>query len=206
MNNSSSTDAAPRSHRARNWFLIIMAAALAVAAVEAASIFFLSKEARKLQLAIDTRLDGTAATKIQFSVGPGLLGIGRMAAHWVDDIPNEVHHALGAVKEASIGIYELDAIPSAATRNQLVQITDERLGLKGWKRIVAVSENRETVLVYAPTDIGESDDIQFCVAVCDGKDLVVVSATASREGLMKLTDLHRGELRGFLRTPRRKGA
>ena len=129
-----------------------------------------------------------------------------MAAHWVDDIPDEVHHALGAVKEASVGIYELDVNPSAAARSQLVRITDERLGLKGWKRIVAVSESRDTVLVYAPTDIGESDDVQFCVAVSDGKDLVVVSATASLEGLMKLTDLHRGELRELLRTPLRKGA
>jgi hypothetical protein len=206
MNNSSSTDAAPRSHRARNWFLIIMAAALAVAAVEAASIFFLSKEARKLHLAIDTHLEGPASTKIQFTVGPGLLGIGRMAAHWVDDIPDEVHHALGAVKEASVGIYELDVNPSAAARSQLVQITDERLGLKGWQRIVAVSENRDTVLVYAPKDIGESDDIQFCVAVCDRKDLIVVSATASLKGLMKLTDLHRGELHEFLRTPQSKVA
>ena len=202
MNDASSSTAAPRSHRARNWFFIIMAAALAVAA----SIFFPSKEARKLQVAINTHLEGPASTKIQFSVGPGLLGIGRMVAHWVDDIPPEVHHALGAVKEASVGIYELESDPSVVERSQLVRITDERLGLKGWQRIVAVSENRDTVLVYAPTDIGDEDEIQFCVAVCDGRDLVVVSATASVESLLKLTEMHRGEWRDFLRTPSRKGA
>ncbi len=62
------------------------------------------------------------------------------------------------------------------------------------------------MLVYAPTDIDDSDEIQICVAVCDGKDLVVVSATASIESLLKPTEMHRGEFRDLLHTPKIKRA
>ena len=206
MADASSSATAPRRNRFRNWFLIIMAAAMLVAVVEAAGIFFLSKEAKKLQLAINTDLDFGTSTKFQLSVGPGLLGVGRMAAHWIDDIPTEVHQVMGAVKEASVGVYELDRSPTATERGNMMRITDQRLGLKGWQRIVAVNEKNETVLIYTPIESGDEAELRVCIAVCDGRDLVVVSATTSIESLSALTNMHRGELRDILHTPRRKGA
>lgn len=206
MADASSSTSALQRNRFRNWFLIIMAAALLVAVVEAAGIFFLSKEAEKLQVAINADLDFGTSTKFQMSVGPGLLGIGRMAAHWVDDIPDEVHLALGAVKEASVGIYELDRSPTATERGNMMRITDERLGLKGWQRIVAVSEDRETVLIYTPMAAQDDDELRVCIAVCDGRDLVVISATASVESLAELASMHSDELRELLHTPLSKSA
>ncbi len=37
--------------------------------------------------------------------------MGRMVAQLVDDIPAEVHQALSAVKEASVGVYVLETNP-----------------------------------------------------------------------------------------------
>ena len=204
---TASSAAAPvRRHRFRNWFLIIMAAVFLVAVVEAAGVFFLSKGARQLQQAVNSGLASSAQTKIQFSVGPALLGMGHLASIWIDDIPDEAREALGALRGASVGIYELDVSPSREQRFAMMRKTDERVSAQGWTRIVGVCEGNETVMIYVPTETSLEHELNFCVAVCEGKNLVVVSAQASTAAVMRLARAHSGELRELLKTPERDHA
>lgn len=182
----------PPSRRFRflHWFLIVTAAAMLVITIKVVGIFFLSAEARDLQAAITQSTDWRTDPQIQFSIGPGILSIGRMAALCIDDIPFEARQALGAVKGASVGIYHLDRGAAAADPARLMAAADQRLKTKGWDRIVSVADGRDLVLVYMPRDWDESEDLEVCIAVCDGNELVVVSATARAQPLIELAQRH----------------
>lgn len=201
----------PPAHRTPSrgfchWLLIFFAAAMVVAAVEIAGVFFLSREADKLKVAILDHTESPLETKVQFSVGSGLLGLSRLVLQWVPDVPPQARQALAALDEASVGVYEFNHTPSSNERMRMIRLADERLQKQGWKRTVAVSQRNETVLVYVPDGPSGEAELQVCVAVCEGRNLVVVSALTSVEALVALASNHGAELRKLLQTPERKRA
>lgn len=179
-----------RGYRLLTWIAIICAAGLLVVTVKIAGIFFLSDEAREMQIALEDSIEWPAHAQVQFSVGPGLISVGRMAAMCIDEIPAEAHHALKAIKHASVGVYELDHNPSRQERIDMMKAADDRLSQRGWTRMVVVANGSETVMIYTPEVWNNEDEIQVCIAVCDGRDLVVVSAEAKTAPLMELVKPH----------------
>lgn len=179
-----------RGFRLLTWIAIVCAAGLLVVTVKIAGVFFLSNEAREMQIALADSMDQPSHAQVQLSVGPGLISIGRMAAMCIDEIPAEAHHALKAVKNASVGVYQLDRSPSRQERVDMVKAADRRLADRGWTRMVIVANDSETVMIYTPENWNDEDEIQVCIAVCDGRDLVVVSAEAKTAPLMELVKPH----------------
>lgn len=176
--------------RLLHWFLIISAAATLVVAVKLVGIFFVSAEARDLQVAICEAAEGKPDTHLQFSIGPGILSIGRLAVLMIDDVPPEARQALSAIDRASVGIYQLAQRISPENRGRMLAAADGRLAAKGWERIVTVVDDRDLVLIYMPRDWDDADDLEVCIAVCDGDELVVVSAQARSRPLMKWVQKH----------------
>ena len=179
-----------RPSRILHWFLIVGAAAMLVLTIKIVGIFFLSNEARDLQVAITGGSDWQGETEIQFSIGPGILSLGRVATLWVDDIPAEARQALTALQNVSVGIYRLDRSGDRQDRRGMLASADAKLGAKGWERIVTVSEHDDLVLIYTPVGWEETEDIEVCVAVCDGSELIVISATARMAPLIEIAQKH----------------
>ena len=187
MTNNSNIPPAPRRRfRFVHWFLISMAAMTVVVAVEVSRVFFLSDEASELRVSFVDSTDIDVQTKVQFSVGPGILGIGRFVTNFIDDIPPEAREALQAVRRTSVGVYELDRIPSEDERVELFRSSHQRLSEEGWEQVVSVTENNETVMIFIPAEITNENEIEFCITVCSGRDLVIVSATTRTEPLLKI--------------------
>lgn len=188
-----------RRFRALHWLLIAMAAMAVVVAAEIGSLFFLSDEASDLRLSFTESTDLNVTTKVQFSVGPGLLGLGRVVAGFIEDVPPEARDAMKVIRRTSVGVYELDRVPTDAERRELFQSADSRLRSEGWSRIVNVQEGAQMVMVFMPTKVPEGDEIEICLTVCDGRDLVIVSATTRTEPLLKLAQEQSGSWADFIR-------
>jgi hypothetical protein len=172
------------------WILAAMAALFLIMVFKIVGIFFLSREARVLHLAMNDATEWVAQPHIRFSVGPGLLTMGRLAATFIDDLPPEAASGLDAVRRASVGIYRFERSPGADARMAMIASSDETMAARGWQRIVTVSENDSTVLIYMPEGWEDEQKIDLCLAVCDGEELIVVSAVLETEPLLELVQSH----------------
>jgi hypothetical protein len=188
-----------RRFRALHWFFLAIAAMAVVVAVEVGSVFYLSDEASDLRVSFIESTDLEVQTKVQLSVGPGLLGLGRVVAGFIDDIPPEAKDAMTAVRRTSVGVYELARVPSEEERLKLFSAADLRMNSEGWSRIVSVQEGEQTVMIFMPTHVADGDEIEICLTVCDGRDLVIVSATTRTEPLIKLAQQQAGGWSGFVK-------
>lgn len=189
------TRAPRRGFRFGHWFLIVTAALVVVAVVEAASMFRLSRGAGEVRGAIDRVVAGDASTEVQFSVGPGALGLARFVVGFIDDVPPEARKAMEAVRCASVGVYRLHTQPDAAARVAMMRAAAERMESEGWHRAVAVHDDGELVMVFVPRDARDTEELEICVVVCSNTDLVVVSANGRTGPLQEIVELHAGDWR-----------
>ncbi|MFI5336986.1 MAG: hypothetical protein ACHQ5A_09390, partial [Opitutales bacterium] len=75
---------------------------------------------------------------------------------------------------------------------------------RGWTRMVGVADNEDTVLIYVPADGDIAEQIDICLAVVSGRDLVVVSTRLNSDGLAELIAQHiPADLRAKLHLARR---
>lgn len=177
---------APRRwyHRAWIYLLGAMATSALLVAVGVYNLLTLTHEASVLKRTLLASDGFKGSLRVQGTVGPILLGSARMVSRFIPDVPLEVREGLGAVRNASVGVYELDDLPTAEERNEVFAEADAAMERSGWTRIVSVSERHQRVVVYTPTN--NDDDgrqLRVCLAVCDHKQLVVVSARADAEKL-----------------------
>mgnify|MGYP000652015291 CR=1 FL=1 len=71
---------------------------------------------------------------------------------------------------------------------------------RGWVRMVGVADKKETVLIYVPQELKTDGPIRICLAVVNGKELVVVSTAVDPANLAALVERHTGDdLKGRLR-------
>ena len=200
MTTESAEVSSPRHRfRALHWLFIAMAAMAVVVAAEIGSVFFLSDEASDLRVSFAESTDLKVKTKVQFSMGPGLLGLGRVVAGFIDEVPTEAKDAMKAIRRTSVGVYELDRVPTEAERLELFSAADSRLTAEGWSRIVSVHEGEQTVMIFMPKDAPEGEEIEICLTVCDGRDLVIISATTRTGPLIKLAQKQSGGWADFIK-------
>lgn len=148
------------------------------------NLITLTSEARTLKRTLLASDGFKASLRVQGTVGPILLGSARTVLRFVPDVPAEVREGLAALRSASVGVYQLKMRPTAENRDDVFAAADVAMERLGWSRIVSVNERNQRVVVYAPTG-DEGEQLRVCVAVCDHKQLVVVSARADADALGK---------------------
>ena len=173
---------APRRHFWR-WMLAATCVFLALAAGGAYNLLTLSREATALRRGVLDGQAGGASTRVQLSLDSSLLGLVRTGLYF-SPLPEEARLALKSVRKASVGVYELN---DALSRSNMVSRADAAMLARGYSRIIGVVEDDETVLIYVPDD-ADADTLDVCLAVLDGKELVVVSARVDSEPLLKLIE------------------
>lgn len=201
MNPASSASTAPPRSRFRvvHWVLIILAAFMIVVVVQAAGALMLAREARDLRSALHVAAGRPLDREIEFSVGPVLLGLGRTLVSFVDDVPPEARLALSAVRHASVGIYKFKHRPDAAQRLAMLEAAAAEMADHNWQRVVTVSDGNDLVMIYVPAELVAGGEIDLCLAVCDGEEMVIVSARIDPEPIQRLVDLQHDEIMRVVR-------
>jgi hypothetical protein len=192
--------------RRRVWRWVLLGAGLCltpflVLGIAAYSYLTLDRDVAALRRHV---MDATGAhwgTRVQVSVGRitlAAIGQGLRLVHHQDIA--DARLALGAVRHASVGVYERTAGGANCSREQLFGKTDRAMRQRGWTRLVGVVDGTETVLIYVPEDMKEDGPVDLCLAVVSSKEMVVVSTTVDPAALGELVARHTGEgVRGHLR-------
>lgn len=194
------TPVVPR-RRVWPWVLGFCAAPFVLLGLAAASYLTLDRDAAALRRHVIAATRADWNTKIQVSVGRVTLGVVRSGLG-LSDKPEaaDARLALAAVRNASVGVYGLASGKVEVSREKLFADTDAGMKKRGWSRLVGVAEDEEAVLVYASDGFGAGDRIELCVAVVNGRELVVASTTVEADALNGLLERHAGEkLRATLR-------
>lgn len=169
------------------WVLGLCLAPFVILGLAAASYLTLDRDAAALRKHVMAASQADWDTKVQFSVGRATLGAVRTGLWFVEaEHIDDARLALGAVRHASVGVYELASDRVKVSREELVTTTDRTMKQRGWSRLVGVVEDRETVLIYVSDEADEDAPLDVCLAVLDGRDLVVVSTSVSGDALDQL--------------------
>ena len=194
---------APRRHIWR-WVLIgagICLTPFVLLGLVVASFLTLDRDAAVLCKQVMAATNAGWHTKVQLSIGGVTLGAvrtGLLLAHGKDIA--DARLALAAVRHASVGVYEREGGAADWSREQLFVETDRTMAKRGWARLVGVADHKDTVLVYAPESFTEDGPVNLCVAVVNGKELVVVSTSVDATKLGELAAKHApGDVREHLR-------
>jgi hypothetical protein len=145
-----------------------------------------TKDNRLLRDELVSQLHAAPSTQIQITAGPLLLSTARTVLGFLDDIPSEARLAMRAVRQASVGVYLLDAEMKKTGRAGFFTSADEVMRRRGWTRIVGVNDEESVVLIYVPDDEPSGSSERVCVAVCSQKTLVIVSGTIQIAPLVDL--------------------
>ncbi|HVU18977.1 MAG TPA: hypothetical protein VHD32_18875 [Candidatus Didemnitutus sp.] len=187
MNSPTNTEPVRPRRRIWPWVVIILLSPFAVLGVAAVSVLTLNSDARALRREVMAASGGDWHTKVQLSVGGILLGTARTVLTFVH-CPNiaEARLGVGAVKSASVGVYELTGDAASFAPEKVFSRADEVMTRRGWTRMVGVSEDRDNVLIYCSDHGSSSDRLDVCLAVVENRQLVVVSATVNADRLAEM--------------------
>ncbi len=187
---------APRRHI---WRWVLLGAGLCLTpfvllAMAAVSYLTLDRDVRVLRQHVMAATDAGWNTKVQVSIGRATLGTIGQALRFVHhkDIA-DARLALRAVKHASVGVYERTSGGADWSREQLFVKTDRAMAKRGWTRLVGVADKKDTVLVYVHGDLDEDEPLELCLAVVNGKEMVVASTTIDAQALGELVAKHTGD-------------
>lgn len=200
MNTAVSTPSAPR-RRVWPWVLAFVLAPFVIVAVGIASYVTLDRDASVLRRQVMAATNTEWTTKMQVSVGGGTITTVRAGLSFVENADMEdVRGALRAVKSASVGVYERASDDVEWSAQALLVDTDRVMSQRGWTRLVGVAGRNETVMVYVPAKFDAAGPIDVALAVIDGRELVVASATIDPEALTEVVERHAaGRFGGRLR-------
>lgn len=181
--------AAPRPpiRRVLGWALIPVAL-VGLAAWGLTSYIRLGSDARALRNSVFAELQAGAVSwhqKVEASVGPVTLWAVRAGLSFIR-MPDEARTALAAARGAEVGVYELSRDASESEGGRILGAADKAMTARGWDRIVSVTRDDGCVAVYAPRSA--SGGLEACVAVLNGRNLVIAKASGELEPLLKLID------------------
>ena len=181
-----------RRRRLWPWVLGLLLSPFVLLGLAAFSFLTLDGDAAALRRHVMRASDSTWHTRIQFSVGRATLGALRAALRFVHDNDriDDARLALGAVNRASVGVYELAAGTADCSPAALLADTDRAMRERGWTRFAGVTGREETVLIYATDDRAGGDPVEFCLAVVQPRELVVVSTSMDADALGELVTRH----------------
>jgi len=174
-------------HRIWPWILGLILTPFIALGVLIADVIHLDSDAAALLRQVMSATGNDWHTKVQFSVGPVLLGAVRTGVSFIRDLPPEAREALQAVRSASVGVYERSGEGDGGGRRaELFVAVDQMMTRRGWTRIVGVADTGDIVLIYLPTQDNDSQPSRVCLAVCNSRELVVVAAGIEAKALAGL--------------------
>ena len=202
MNSPESSPVTPRRSYGK-WIalgLAILMTPVLILGVAAWSMMTLDRDGALLRREVMNATGSDWHTKVQMDLGWATLGTVRTVLHFVHhEHIDDARLALSAVRSASVGVYERKDGDQVTSVEKLFGHTDQLMRERGWTRLVGVADGRQNVLVYT-SDHGGGDSVDLCVAVVDGKELVVVSTCVNAEALMELVQKHTpGDLKSKLK-------
>ncbi|HEX2099463.1 MAG TPA: hypothetical protein VHF69_02300 [Candidatus Synoicihabitans sp.] len=177
--------------------LVALVAGAILVMIGIANLVTLSRDAHALRRALVATDGVEAELRVQGSVGPVLIHSARLVLRLIDDVPTEARQALTAVRDASVAVYQLRDAATPEAHAALAFAGIDAMERRGWKRTVLVRENSDTVMVFTPVERGSRSALRVCVAVCSGRELVIVDATVSPEALAELAAPHLPDLRSI---------
>lgn len=181
--------ASPRRRRLWPWVLALVLLPLVGLVGMAVSFLTLDRDAALLRREVMAASGRDWSTRGQGSVGGVTLWLVRQGLALVPRPENaEARAALRAVNAVSVGVYRPVGSAESWSGEQLFQRTDRAMSARGWTRVVAVNDRSTHVLVYLADD--DVAPRRMCVAVANGRELVVVSATLDAEALADLVARH----------------
>ena len=174
-------------HRIWPWVLGLILTPFVALGVLIADVIHLDSDAAALRRQVMSATGNDWHTKVQFSVGPVLLGAVRTGVSFIHDLPPEAREALQAVRSASVGVYERSGEGDGGGRHaELFVAVDQMMTRRGWTRIVGVADTGDIVLIYLPTQNNDVEPSRVCLAVCNSRELVVVAAGIEAKALAGL--------------------
>ena len=185
---------AKSERRLARWMLLgllLLITPIVLVGVGVASLFRLNRDAAFLRREVMTATESDWNTKVQVSAGWCTLTTARTVLRFVaHEHPDEARLALAAVRRASVGVYERVGRAGELSAERVIAGVDRKMSARGWSRLVGVFDHGETVLVYASDDLDSGDQVELCVAVVDGDDLVIVSTKIDAGKLVELAEKH----------------
>lgn len=193
-----------RPPASRGWFwfgltvLLLPLVAFSVIALGVASYFHLGSDTRALRNGLMKANGGEWRQYIGLNVGGLTLGAVRAGLSFAP-LDAKAQAAVRTVRGVEIGIFEL--APGAKPPNRAAMLTDADAAMqaRGWERVVGVLDGEDLMGVYVPGTNLSVRQLKCCVAVFDGRRLVVVLAQGKVEPLVKCL-LNETERRAKLRT------
>lgn len=177
------------------WPWVLLAVILAPAVLlgtAVASYLSLDRDAAVVRRQVMRATNGDWHTKVQVSLGSLSFSVVRGCLSFVQNKDvDEAKFALRAVRSASVGVYQRQGRGADWSGAELLNSTDKAMRARGWTRVVGVMNGNDIVMVYVPADSDELDEV--CVAVVNGRELVVVSAEVRPKELVALVERHAGE-------------
>ena len=179
--------AAPRRrHRIWPWIVAALLTPVVFAGWFAWSLFHLNSEARLLRDELAAATGGGWHARVQLHASPVLLLAVRAVVSHVDDVPADARQALAAVRSVCVGVYERTEDPGLRNGPAPWADIDAKMARRGWTRVVEVIDDREQVLIYLPADRTQAHPSRICLAVHDGRELVVVAGAFRPDALAEL--------------------
>lgn len=168
-------------------FVVVVSLLLGLAVVRLLST---DRDFAQVRQEMDRAIDAPLKCQIQINLGPLALVPARIITRFIDDIPPEAHLALSATRRASIGVYRVDDAACGDPARALFASTTGQMDGGDWKRVVAVRDGSETVMIYLPRDWTGQGLVDVFIAVCDGDELILISAGLRSDPLKELVALH----------------
>lgn len=162
---------------------------MGLGAIGLIGVFHLSSDASVLRETVMTTVPGEWDKKVALRVGWLTTGLVRCGSRFFH-MPPEPRAAIEAVHGVEVGVYKLREEPRHFERGVILERADKAMTRRGWIRVVGVLQENQLVAVYLPRTGISSSRMRACVAVLDGRDLVVVAARGNLEPLMEIVEKH----------------
>jgi hypothetical protein len=176
----------------RRWWLwfIVPAGILALGLTALAGVLWnsvrIGSDARALRVSAHAASGIAWQREVELSVGALPLGLARVVMGFVRQAPEEARMALRAVRSVEVGVYRAQPSHGPIEAHTVLTSADKTMTARGWDRVVGVSEGREVVGIYVPRKMASARNVEVCVLVLDGDEMVVVSARGNLEAALEL--------------------
>ena len=171
----------------RLWLRCLLAVLLlltVVIVVEVVSCFHLSSDTRALRNSLIKSSGVEWRQRIALHAGGLTLSAVRAGLSFVQ-FDAGARATLQAVRGAEVGVYQLPSGTKPPDRAAMLAAADGAMTARGWDRVVGVMDGQDLVTVYVPDKTASARRMKCCLMVFDGQEMVMASARADLEPLLK---------------------
>ena len=177
--------ASPREHGGT--FLIVLAMVSAVVAalgLGAASFLQQSRDTRALRACLLGGQKLAWQNRIVINAGPVTFAAVRLVSRFLD-LPQEARAGVASLRGAEVGVFRGGHV-APEDRPAALAKAEETMLKRGWSRVVAVHDRRESVTVYVQERGAGANNLVCCAVIWNENELVVVRVKSDPEPLLKL--------------------